>query len=80
MPSVFSEAETIPELPELKLDINLVDLDLSESIMASEATGSKMPLIKNDLKYKIQKRRRESGLDELKVSYKEPEPEVVSII
>ena len=46
--------------------------------MAAEATGSRMPIIKNELKYKIQKKRRESGLEELQVQYKKPEPEVVS--
>ena len=74
-PSIWSEAS---ELPDLKLDVNLVDLNLSEAIMAAEATGSQMPVIKNELKYRIQKKRRESGLEELKVDYKEAEPEVVS--
>ena len=78
-PSMWSEATELPELPELKLDVNLVELDLSEAIMEAEATGSQMPVIKNELKYKIQKKRRESGLDELKVEYKESQPEIVSI-
>ena len=57
----------------------MAELHDAEAIMAAEATGSRMPIIKNELKYKIQKKRRESGLDELTVEYNDPEPEVVSI-
>lgn len=70
-PSLTSDAETA--LPLLDCD----HLDLSEAILAREATGSTMPLIKNELKYKIQKKRRDSGLQDLRVEYKEPEPEQV---
>ncbi len=48
-------------------------LDLAEAVMKGEATGSQMPIIKNELRYKIQKRRRDSGLEDMKVEYKTAE-------
>ncbi len=52
-------------------------LEEAEAIMLSEAIGSKLPVIKNDLKHKIIKRRRESGLNDIVLEEKKPQPEQV---
>ncbi len=47
------------------------DYDLAVATLKAEAEGTKTPLIKNELRYCIQRKRKASGLDELQVEYKE---------
>ena len=54
-------------------------LELAEATMGAEATGKMTPLIKEELRYQIQSKRRNTGLSDLVAEYKEPKPEVVSI-
>ncbi len=53
------------------------DLELATAALKAEATGTMTPIVKEEIRYKIQKKRRSSGLDDLKVEYKPAGPETV---
>lgn len=87
-PSAYSGRDTMSPTSTITnntgLDANLEDFiemddfELAQATLESIATGKSTPLIKEELRYRIQNKRRQSGLQELRPEYKEPQPEVVS--
>ena len=55
-------------------------LALATATMASEATGSHTHLVKEELRFRIQKKRLNSGRGPLKTEYKQDGPEQVSVV
>ena len=57
---------------------NIKDKDLADAATKAIVEGDMTPLIKEELKYSIQSKRMKAGKPELKVEFKEPEPDQVS--
>ena len=53
------------------------DLALVTATLAAEATGSNTHIVKDELRFRIQKKRRDSGKNPLKAEYKSEGPEQV---
>ncbi len=58
------------QLPQSPGQWETFDYDLAVATLQAEAEGTKTPLIKDELRYCIQRKRKASGLDELQVEYK----------
>lgn len=56
------------------------DKDLAEAATRAIVDGDMTPLIKEELKYSIQSKRLKEGKPEMKVEFKEPEPDLVIFI
>ena len=56
------------------------DYSLVEATLKAEATGTQTPLIREEIRYSIQRKRRLSGLDELRPEYKVDKDEQVRAI
>lgn len=60
------------------------DLDSSQAFFAEEVSKTELdidlsPLLKQEIKQKIKNRRRAEGKEEIRIEFKEPSPERVSI-